>query len=308
MSLYAYQVQAKKNMFGPIAGVVLFGYRVGMFFSKSISLYLAHYFGWNAAYSVMAFSVFLCMFFILQLKEPIEIKTSSSDKINDMVKSYLQSDPSKFEFVRVFRATIFECLVCPFRIFMKRNDWKKLIAIVITFKAGDIINQKMAKPFYVEIGFSILDIANIVQVFGTVAALVGGIIGGYMMRKLGVRSSMIYTALAHALSCFAYVALSIVENNIELLYFTVFIENITGGAMGTAFIAFIYSLCDKQYCATQYALLWAFYDLGGAFCRTISGALVDILGWTNFFLLVPLMFMPSIFLLYSITNSKNGTR
>jgi PAT family beta-lactamase induction signal transducer AmpG len=304
MSLYAYQIQAKKNMFGPIAGMVLFGYRIGMFFSKSASLYLAHYFGWNAAYSTMAFSVFLCMFFVLQLKEPIEIKTSSTEKINDMVKLYRQNDSSTFELVHIFKATIFECLVCPFKIFMCKDGWKKLIAIVILFKAGDIMSQKMAKPFYVEIGFSILDIANVVQVFGTVAALVGGVIGGYLVKKLGMRSCMIFTGIAHALSCLAYVALSIVGNDVNLLYFTVFIENVTGGAMGTAFIAFIYSICDKQYCATQYALLWAFYDFGGTICRIVSGALADILGWTNFFLLVPLMFAPSIWLLYSMENNK----
>jgi PAT family beta-lactamase induction signal transducer AmpG len=221
-----------------------------------------------------------------------------------MMQTYEQNDNSKFEFFRILKATIFECLVCPFKIFMKRNDWKKLISVVVLFKAGDIMAQKMAKPFYVELGFSMLEIANVVQVFGTVAALIGGIVGGYLIKNIGIKTAMLYTAMAHALSCLAYVALSTMGHNIYMLYAAVFVENITGGGMGTAFIAFLYSLCDKQYCATQYALLWAFYDFGGIICRTISGAIADMLGWTNFFLFIPIVFMPSIVILRSMIKKK----
>jgi PAT family beta-lactamase induction signal transducer AmpG len=121
--------------------------------------------------------------------------------------------------------------------------------------------------------------------------------GGYLVKKIGIKHGMFYSGIAHALSCFAYVVLSVVGRDIHLLYATVFIENVTGGAMGTAFIAFLYSLCDKKYCATQYALLWAFYDFGGVICRTFSGIIADMLGWTNFFLIVPAMFLPSLIIL-----------
>jgi PAT family beta-lactamase induction signal transducer AmpG len=300
MSLYAYQMDKfKTNMLGPVAGVVLFGYRSGMFFTKSTALYLAHYFGWGAAYSVMSLSVFLCAFFILSIKEPKVQKTSHEDQIKDMVKAYENNNHSPFEFIHVLKTTIFECLICPFKIFMKKHDWKKLISIVVLFRAGDILAQKMLKLFYIDIGFSTLEIANVVQVFGTVATMIGGIIGGYFIKNFGLKKVMIYTSIAHALSCFLFIAFSITGYNIYMLYFTVFTENVTGGAMGTSFIAFLYSLCDKHYCATQYALLWAFYDCGGAFCRTISGMLADLLGWTQYFLLVAIMFIPGITIIRS---------
>ena len=300
MSLFAYQLdKANDEMLGPIAGVFIFGYRIGTFFSKCISLYLAHYFGWNTAYSVMAFSVFVCTFLIFFIDEPRAVKSQNEEEISSMMKSYKQNIGLKIRFVKTLKATIFECLICPFRIFMKRDEWKKLIAIVMLFRAGDIMASKMAKPFYVDIGFSTLEIANVVQVFGTIATLVGGIVGGYLIKKSNIKITMFYSALAHALSCFAFVFLSIIGHNIYMLCFTVFVENVTGGAMGTAFIAFLYSLCDKKYCATQYALLWAFYDCGGAICRAISGALADMIGWTNFFLFIPVMFVPSMLLLRS---------
>jgi PAT family beta-lactamase induction signal transducer AmpG len=252
----------------------------------------------------MAISVFLCTFLIFNIDEPEAKKTSNEEQIKGMVRTYELNDSSRFEFIRILKVTIFECLVCPFKIFMKRNDWKKLIVIIVLFKAGDIMAQKMAKPFYVELGFSMLEIANVVQVFGTIAALIGGIIGGYLVKNAGIKTAMLYTAIANALSCFAYVALSTIGYNMHMLYVAVFMENITGGAMGTAFIAFLYSLCDKQYCATQYALLWAFYDCGGIVCRTLSGAIADTLGWTNFFLFIPLAFIPSILLLQSMVKRE----
>ena len=117
---------------------------------------------------------------------------------------------------------------------------------------------------------------------------------------------MLYSSVAHALSCLAYVVMSLVGYNIHLLYFTVFIENITGGSMGASIIAFLYSLCDHRYCATQYALLWAFYDCGGSFCRIISGMLADALGWTYFFLCVFIMFIPGIIILCMQKSHKTS--
>jgi PAT family beta-lactamase induction signal transducer AmpG len=310
-SLYVYQIdRAKSNMFGPIAGVVIFGYRMGMFFAKSASLYLAHYCGWNNAYFVMAFLVSLGIIFTLCIRELRPIKTVDTERIEDMVTSYRFRDNARFEFVRVCKCTIFECLICPFKLFMGKNDWKKLIALVVLYKSGDILAQKMAKPFYVDIGLSILEIANEVQFFGTVAALIGGVIGGYLIKRNGLRKIMLLTLLAHAASCFCYVVLSIVGRNLNWLYATVFVENVTGGAMGTAFIAFLYGLCNRRYAATQYALLWAFYDFGGMICRITSGILADLMGWTWFFLFVPLVFIPSTLILYStktLDRSKKST-
>ncbi|GHT92256.1 MFS transporter [Alphaproteobacteria bacterium] len=311
ISLYAYHMdRAKKDMFGPIAGVFVFGYKAGVFFSKSAALYLAYYFGWNSAYAAMAFSVLLCTAFVLCIKEPRINNTAKSraisGDIDNMMKSYENSENSKFEFVRLLKKTIRECLVCPCKIFMKRENWTSLIAIVVLFKVGYIITQKMAKPFYVDMGFSLLEIANVVQVFGTIAALLGGIIGGYLVKKRGLYNVMFYTAIVHALSCLAYIALSKIGHNMIALYVTVFTENITEGAMGTSFLAFLYSLCDdNKYRSTQYALLWAFYDFGGMFCRTISGAIADILGWTNFFLFVPLTFIPSLIILHRLMYQQN---
>ncbi|MDR0555744.1 MAG: MFS transporter [Holosporaceae bacterium] len=310
MSLYAYQLdKAKARMFGPIAGVFIFGYKTGMFFSKSITLYLAHYFGWNFAYASMAFSIFLCTFFIFCVEEPAIRTTADIERIEKMVKSYEDNEHSRFGIVRLMKATILGCLVCPFKIFLQRKDRGQILSLVVLYRAGDRIVQKMAKPFYVDLGFSKLEIANVVQVFGAFAVLLGGLVGGYLVKKLGVKKSMYWAGVIHTLGCFAYVILSQIGHNITALYLTVFVENVTGGAIATAFMAFLYSICNSNYPATQYALLWAFYELGGILFRSLSGLMADALGWTNFFLFAPLAFVPSLIILRRMLPrhvQKNG--
>ncbi|MDR1334067.1 MAG: MFS transporter [Holosporaceae bacterium] len=306
MSLYAYQLdRARREMFGPIAGIFVFGYKTGMFFSKSITLYLAHYFGWNFAYASMAFSIFLCTFFILCIDEPQIQKTSAMERIEKMVESYEKKEKSHFEFVRFIKATIYECLICPFRIFMNRKDWIPTIFVIMLYRAGDRMVQKMAKPFYVDMGFSKLEIANVVQIFGTIAALVGGIVGGYLVKRFGIKRAMFLTGAIHAIGCLAYIVLFYAGHDVKTLYITVFIENTTCGALATTFIAFLYSLCNKDYAATQYALLWSFYELGGTIFRTFSGIISDILGWKNFFLFIPITFIPSLILIYRMAEKRH---
>lgn len=297
MAMYSFQIdKATVEMFGPIAGAFTFGYRSGMFFAKSVSLYLAYYIGWNWAYAIMAFSILLGIFFVLRVKEPEPEELQR--KLND----------KKLNFISLLKSTLSDCLTAPFKAFMKRADSVLLIFVIILYRAGDKIAQKMTKLFYVDIGFSTLEIANVVQVFGAIASLFGGIIGGYFVKKCGIKKAMLIIGIAHAMSCFAYVALSKIGYNIKMLYFTVFVENITGGAVATAFIAFLYSLCNKKHATTQYALLWGFYELGGTICRAFSGAIADVLGWTNFFLCVPFAFIPSLMILHYLINREKQLR
>ena len=290
MSLFTFQLsKTDSKMYGPTAGIYVLGYRMGLLFSKSVTLYLAHYLGWNVAYFIMAFSIFVCTFFILKIDEP---------KPNKMVSNIDgQQGP-----VQIISSTMKQCLVDPFRNFMNRSDWKSLIAVVMLYRSGDILAQKMARLFYMDLGFSILDIANVVQVFGSIATLFGGVIGGFFIKRLGIIKAMTRFGIIHAISCLCYAALAAVGKNLSMFYFSVFVENITGGAVATAFIAFLYSMSNKNYAATQYALLWAFYDLGGTFYRTVSGIIADALGWMNFFLFIPLTFIPCLIILLSLRD------
>ncbi len=297
VAIYACQWdRVPQHLYGPTAGIFVLGYRIGLLFSKSLTLYLAHYFNWNCAYGVMAFSVFICTLFILRMPEPAVIEGDVENQKND-TSTFVR-------IVEVAIMTVSQCLIEPFRQFLQKEHWKQFIAVLMLYRMGDIFFQKMAKLFYIDIGFSILDIANVVQVFGSIATLLGGVVGGYFIQKLGIVKSMIYFAIVHGLCCLCYVILSQMGNNLPMLYLSVFVEHTSNGAIATAFITFLYCISNKRYAATQYALLWAFFGLSNILYRSISGVIADMLGWTNFFLLIPLTFVPSIIVLYSLRRDK----
>lgn len=302
VSMYAYQLDGMRNRtMGVSAGVFIFGYRMGMFFAKSLTLYLAHFLDWNSAYHVMAFAVFLCTVFVLGLHEPVIDNQEEEEHLNELAKNYIAGDSPLGEIKR----RIYECLICPFKLFMEQDGWKISLALIFTYRIGDRILQKMSKLFYVDVGFSLLNIANAVQVFGTIATIAGGLIGGYYVKCAGIKKSMFYLGIIHGLASFSYIALTRTGANLPTLYFTVFIENTTGGALTTTFIAYLYSLCNhRAYPATQYALLWAFYELGGMVCRSISGAMADCLGWLWFFAVVPMLFVPGLLILWKMLQEE----
>lgn len=306
VALYAYQIEkTKSDMFGPVAGIVVFGYRIGLLFAKSVSLYLAFYYGWAAAYKIMACCVLFSTFvFLFTAKEPQVNLSAEGKKIKRLMLTYWYKKDQKSSLFFI-KAAVFECLIYPFQIFIKKKYWAYLISILILFRAGDRMFQKMASPFYIAAGFSKIEIANVVQVFGTVASLLGGILGGYVVKRLGIKKAMFYMGILHACSAFTYVVLSQAGHNIHMLYFSVFIENTTCGAMSTAFLAFLYTLCYTGYPATQYALLWALHEIGGIAGSLMSGFIVEAIGWTYFFYFVPVVFLPSLVLIFVIIQKKD---
>ena len=213
---------------------------------------------------------------------------------------------SKNESSSNLKSRIYECLVCPFQLFLKRKDSYKLLCVVLLYRVGDRVAQKMAKLFYIDLGFSMLDIANVVQVFGTTSTIVGSLIGGWISKRYGIMRSLFIVGIIHAIACFAYIMLYFIGHNITALYCTVFIENLTGGATATAFIAFLYSLSnDSESAATQYAAFWALYEAVSMVCRACSGVVADMLGWKNFFFMIPFISVPSICILYQIIRKPS---
>lgn len=292
IAMYSYQLDhANKNTIGPIAGIVLLGYRIGMLLSKSGSLYLAAYYNWKIAYIVMGALISISVIYVLTADEPDDNSKKLTFKGNKTSIANLK---------QIFKVSLTE----PFKNFCKTQNWKQCIALVILFRAGDSLIQKMDKLFYIELGFSKIEIANVVQIFGMIPTMIGGLIGGILIKTTGLYKSMLISSILHCLSNFCYILLCQFGHNVYLLYFTVAIENFTGGAMGTTFIAFLYHICRESKYATQYALLWGIFDIGSSVFRMSSGILVDTLGWYTFFAFVPLAYIPAISILRKIIKHE----
>ena len=148
--------------------------------------------------------------------------------------------------------------------------------------------------FCLEIGFSKIDIANIVQFFGSAAVVVGGFLAGFIIKRYGTLKAMITLSTTHMIFLFSYLLLNQVGNNTDVLCAVIFLEGISGGAVAAAFISFLYEECKN---GSQYALLWAIHEIGGMVFRFLSGFLADQLGWHLFFIIMPLFSLPCILVL-----------
>jgi PAT family beta-lactamase induction signal transducer AmpG len=282
--IYPYQIGgASRKRLGYIAGSIGFGYRMGFIAVKVMTLHLAHLFSWRVAYLAAAFLIFLSLIPLFFLKEPsVAQKRISTEK--NTSGSVLASLGEAFS----------ASLIVPLKIMLNRKDGLRTLAILMLYKGADFMMQKMSRPFCLEIGFSKLEIANIVQFFGSIAVIIGGFLGGYLIKRIGIRRAMIILGLAHGVSFFSYTLLTVYGHNTTALCYVILLEGITGGSVTAAFLAFIYSLCKI---GSQYALLWAFHELGGMFFMSISGFVADSLGWVCYFSAVPFVFAPSLLLL-----------
>jgi PAT family beta-lactamase induction signal transducer AmpG len=289
--LYKYQIDnVKKTDFGYIAGIVSFGHRLGTITTKLVVLYIAHFANWKIAYECAAILVFICMIFILNMEAPKKIDSHTDA-------------PGNIPSHKLNNSRYFSKLIDQLRhLFHSEQYGSFAIWILVSYKASDFFAQKMSRVFCLEIGFSKLDMANIVQFFGSIAVVLGGFIGGFFIKKYGSIRSMIYFSIFHMISLFSYIFLF--GKNYHMLCTVIFCDGITGGAVTAAFLAFLYEICKN---GSQYAIAWAIHEIGGLIFRSMSGIFVDNMGWKLFFITAPIISIPNLIILNKLV-SKVGRR
>ena len=133
---------------------------------------------------------------------------------------------------------------------------------------------------------------------GLAATLIGALVGGTLMTKLGLFRALFYYGMLQAISNLSFMVVAAFEKSYPLTVFAVGIENLSGGMGTAAFIAFLMALCDTKYTATQFALLSAFASLGRILVGPPSGLIVEQIGWVSFFGITFLAAIPGLILLW----------
>lgn len=282
----AYRVEVlEENEQAAGAAVLVLGYRFGMLAAGAGALYLAEFFGWHVAYYVMAALVSVGMVTILLNREPKVAASADSVERERHVAEWLAARPHLTGRQADFLAWVYGAVVAPFAQFMTRPAWIAILLFIATYKLGDVLAGVMASTFYVDLGFAKTEIANVTKLFGLWATIVGGLLGGLLVGRLGVMRGLLLGGLLQMVSNLGYVFLAWTGHDVAALAVTVAVENVCGGIATAAFVAYLSGLCDAAYTATQYALLSSFYKLGGDLLGAQSGWLAEWLGWTDFFLL-----------------------
>jgi PAT family beta-lactamase induction signal transducer AmpG len=270
-----------------LAATYILGYRLGLILSGAIALYLAELFGWTNAYLVMAACILLPLGAVLLSKEPDE-------------KNALQ--------IREIR--IQDAFIKPFQEFFSRNGVLlalALLAFVGLFKLPDQMIGVLAGPFYLDSGFTKADIATVSKLYGVWIGIAGAFLGGVCVAAFNIKHMLVIAAIGVSISNLAYLLMAIHPAEQWAFFATISADNLAQGFAGVVLVAFMSSLTDRNFTATQYALLASLANLPGKFIGGVSGYIVEATNYQTFFILSTLSVIPTLLLLAWLWN-KTGAK
>ncbi len=271
------------------------GYRLAMIWSGAGALWIAaraevptavagvaatyQHEPWQLAYMVMALSMLPGVLTVLMSREPVAAPIAPSKGI----RQWLQS-----------------ALVAPFADFLQRYRWQAalILALIATYRISDVVMGIMANPFYVDMGFSKDEVAAVTKVYGVIMTLAGAFIGGALALRVGVMRVLMLGAALSAATNLLFAWLSTRGHDVSALIWVVSADNLASGIASSAFIAYLSSLTNVQYSATQYALFSSMMLLLPKFVAGFSGKYVDTFGYADFYTSTALLGLPVLLLVW----------
>ena len=284
MAIDAYRIEcAPDEMQGLLAASYQYGYRVAMIVGGAGALYVADFMSWTIAYQAMAVCMGIGMLTTLLSKEPPVPEGSDVDE-------RIFDDG----FVRWFISSV----VGPFVDFFKRYGRFALtmLLFIALYRISDYVLGILANPFYDDIGFTKSQVASVAKLYGLWVALIGIAGGGVAIAKLGPARSLVLSATLIAGTNLFFVYLAATGPDLLTLTITISFDNFAQGFSGTVFIAYLSSLTNISFTATQYALFSSLSVFVGKLVAGFSGSVQELLGYQGFFLYAAAMGIPSIIL------------
>lgn len=281
---------------GAGAGALVFGYRVGLLTAGAGALWLNTAFDWSGVYAIMAGLVVVGIVAVLLGHEPeLNIDLDESRIHGDRVSHHLARGwPSGLARAG---AWFHVAVVAPFKDFASREHWAAILIFIMLYKLGDAYLGVMANPFYIEAGFTNAEIATVSKLFGLGATLVGGLFGGLMVLRWGVLPALMIGGILQMLSNLVFAIQALVGHDVGFLVVTIGVENLTGAMATAAFVAYLSSLCNASFTATQYALLTSFMAFARDVLSASSGLLAERVDWVTFFSLTAALAIPGLLML-----------
>ena len=299
IAIDAYRIEAvEKSLQGAMAGTYQVGYRFGLIAAGAGALYIASFTSWPLAYTVMAALVGVGMATVLIIREPEVTRDQATLLREAALLRKIEGDNQGDGFLHRLLAWFSGAVVSPLVDFFARNGSFALVilAFVGLYRLSDITLGVMANPFYIDIGFTKEEIANIAKLYGVIATLAGALIGGVLVVRIGLLRSLLVGAVLVAATNLVFALLAVVGNDIVMLTLAISADNISAGLAGSVFIAYLSSLTNTAYTATQYALFSSLFTLPGKIVAGGSGFVVEAVGYVNFFFYASALGIPAILL------------
>lgn len=254
------------------------GYRLAMLASGAFALYLADQIPWTEVYKWLSLMMLPTIFFtIIAPREgkdnvaPRDLKTA---------------------------------VIGPLVDFFTRPGALLILSFILLYKVGDSMASNMTTPFILDIGYSKTDIATVAKTFGMIATMAGGLIGGAIMLRMNMKGALVFFGILQAVSTLGFSALPSLPVGISSLALVIAFENLASGMGTAAYSAYMASLTNKQFTATQYALLTALMGVPRVILSSPTGYMSKVMGWEMFFVFCTVIALPGLLLLMWVFKLK----
>lgn len=325
------------------ASMYVYGYRIAMLVSGAGSLLLADHYSWSFVYFVMSFGIAIGIIATLFIKEPkssekhIEKIPNFFDLLKRGFKLVLSIEmlivilyvlllpelltlmcevllvPDKFKIfigviitvimLGVFKNRLKSVIPESILEFSNRPQWIYILLFVVFYKFADTLLDSLKTKFFVDSGFSNAEIAYITKGLGFIMTLAGLFVGGLVYYRLKTFNSLLFAGILQILSNLLFIWVAKSHHDLLALTVAIAIENFTGSINTVVVIAYLSSLCNLNYTATQYALLSSIANIGRTIMVAPAGYIVASVGWVNFIWITALAGIPSIYILFKIKNT-----
>ena len=272
LSIAAMSLQDRE--LGAGASLKVMGYRIALILTGGLSLILADRMPWPMVYLLLSALMLLGIAATLFSPEPVVPPGRPS--------------------------TLDSAVVQPFREFFTRAGPATavlLLLFIVLYSYSDRLVQITATPFLLKHGYTQTDIGAVQGVLGLAATIVGVLAGGAIIARLGINRSLWLMAALQMGSNLVYYWLAISPPDLGALTTAILVENFCGGLVTAGFVAFLMSLCSRQFSVTQYALLSSFMAFARDVLSAPAGRLAEVTGWSNFFLITIAAGVPVLLLL-----------
>jgi len=254
------------------------GYRTGMLLASGGGLIMADHISFSMVYLIMAACLLPGILTTLLTPEP----------------ETPQGTPQ----------TLQEAIIQPFIEYFSRPEAIWILAFILFYKIGDTMASTMTTPFYLDIAFTKTEIGSIVKLFGFWATIAGSLAGGMIMLKVGIYRSLWLFGILQALSTAGFALLAQIGHSVPALAGVIAFENLSSGMGTAAYAAFMASITNQKFTATQYALLTSLMGVPRVVVSAGSGFMAKAMGWEGYFIFCTLIALPGLLMLLRIRRSQ----
>jgi PAT family beta-lactamase induction signal transducer AmpG len=256
------------------------GYRIGMLLASGGGLIMADHMSFTMVYFIMA----ACM-------------------LPGVITTVLTPEP---ETPKGTPTNMKEAVLDPLVEYFSRDGAVWILAFILLYKVGDTMASAMTTPFYLDIGFSKSEIGAVVKLFGFWATIIGGLIGGVIMLRMGINRALWIFGVLQGVSTAGFALLAKIGHNIPALAGVIAFENLSGGMGTAAYVAFMASITNKKFTATQYALLSSLMGIPRVIASAPTGYFAKHMGWFSFFMACAIVAIPGMLLLLKFAPWNSG--